>query len=339
MTEHLKILSIGPGASLQDRGRPGWLEYGVSRGGAADLLALAEGAALLRQSPDLAALELATMGGEFESSTDTVIALTGAPMAASLDGTTLAWNASHHLPAGARLQIGAVQKGCYGYLHVAGGFDGPAPLGARSVHVAAGIGQPCKAGDTLPLGPATSTPTAGLGLTAENRFDGGTIRIVESLQTTLFPEAERQRFENTEFRRASRGNRMGVALDGDGASFQPDGGRTVLSEVITPGDIQITGDGTPYLLLSECQTTGGYPRIGTALPCDLPKLAQAQPGTLLRFQFISQDDAIQAERHAAQDRQTLPARCQPLIRDPHKMTDLLSYQLISGAIAGDEDDL
>ena len=95
MTRALIVHACGPGVTVQDAGRPGYLGYGVSRGGAADRLALAEGAALLAQSGALAALELAGMGGEFEAGEDLRIALTGAPMRASLDGRRLAWHASH----------------------------------------------------------------------------------------------------------------------------------------------------------------------------------------------------------------------------------------------------
>lgn len=52
----LRVLSAGPGVTVQDLGRPGWLASGLSRGGAADRLALLEGAALLGQGADLAAL-------------------------------------------------------------------------------------------------------------------------------------------------------------------------------------------------------------------------------------------------------------------------------------------
>ena len=72
--------------SASDRGRPGFLDKGLSQGGAADVLALAEGAALLRQDPGLAALEMGGMGGTFEATGALSIALTGAPMNATLDG-------------------------------------------------------------------------------------------------------------------------------------------------------------------------------------------------------------------------------------------------------------
>ncbi|MBY6141214.1 urea amidolyase [Leisingera daeponensis] len=336
MTGTLTVLRAGPGVTVQDLGRPGWLEYGVSRGGAADRLALAEGAALLGQGADLAAVEMAGMGGEFQADSDLRIALTGAPMRASIDGAAVAWNASHLLPAGARLVIGAAQSGSYGYLHVGGGIQTPEHLGARSAHLAAGIGAPLAEGDVLETGP-DSGRTTGLGLAPDDRFEGGTVRVVASLQTSLFPQAELARFERTAFRRSARGNRMGVPVESDGEGFRPDGARTVVSEVITPGDIQVTGDGTPYVLLAESQTTGGYPRIGTVLPCDLPLLAQAAAGAELHFRFIPLEEAVELERAEAERREGLRGQCYPLIRDPRTMTNLLSYQLISGAIAGEED--
>lgn len=336
MTGTLTILRAGPGLTVQDGGRTGWLEYGVSRGGAADRLALAEGAALLGQGADLAAIEMAGMGGEFQANTDLRIALTGAPMRASIDGAAVAWNASHLLPAGARLTIGAARSGSYGYLHVGGGFQAPEHLGARSAHLAAGIGAPLAEGDELEVGPDTGR-TTGLGLVPEDRFEGGLVRVVASLQTALFPDAELKRFEQTTFRRGARGNRMGVPMESDGEGFRTEGARSVVSEVIVPGDIQVTGDGTPYVLLAESQTTGGYPRIGTVVPCDLPRLAQAAAGVAVQFRFIPLDEAVELERAEAERRKGLRSQCVPLIRDPRTMTNLLSYQLISGAIAREED--
>ena len=43
----LKIVAAGPALTIQDRGRPGYLGFGVSAGGAMDRYALAEGQALL----------------------------------------------------------------------------------------------------------------------------------------------------------------------------------------------------------------------------------------------------------------------------------------------------
>ena len=336
MTRDLIVHRAGPGVTVQDPGRPGYLAFGLSRGGAADRLALAEGAALLGQGADLAAIEMAGMGGEFEAGEDMRIALTGARMRAAIDGTRVAWNACHLLPAGARLSVGAVEAGSYGYLHLGGGLDCAPVLGAQGAHLAAGIGAPLSAGDRLPVGKDTGPGGTGMALDPAPRFDGGTLRILPSLQTDFFDRAETGRFESIAFRRDTRGNRMGVRLLPDGDGFHSSAGLSVLSEVIVPGDVQITGDGTPYVLLSECQTTGGYPRIGTVLPADLPRVAQAPAGATLRFRFVTLDEAVEIERREQAHRAALGKSLRPLIRDPARIPDLLSYQLISGVTAGGE---
>lgn len=335
MSRALIVHRVGPGVTVQDQGRPGYLAFGLSRGGAADQLALIEGAALLGQDSSLAALEMAGTGGEFEASEDMRIALTGAVMRANIDGTRVRWDASHLLAKGSRLTIGPAEAGSFGYLSLGGGLDLPEHLGAKSVHLAAGLGARVKAGDHLPLG-ADGRHDTGLKLDPDPRLDGGTIRLVPSLQTEFFSTAEIARFETTEFHRDSRGNRMGVRILPQGEGFQTEAGLMVLSEVIVPGDVQITGDGTPFVLLSECQTTGGYPRIGSILPADQPKVAQATPGAVLRFQFVTLADAVEIERRERDRCKMLRSRVQPLIRNPHDIADLISFQLISGVSAGDD---
>lgn len=335
MSRALIVHRAGPGVTVQDLGRPGFLAFGLSRGGAADRMALSEGAVLLSQDEDHAALEMSGMGGEFEVTEDTRIALTGAPMRATIEGRRLAWNASHQLTKGTRLSIGAAESGTYGYLHLGGGIQTSPILNARSAHMAAGIGTNVKPGDHLAIGKDRSGGT-GMIITPEDRLGGGTVRIVPSLQTDLFPPEEIERFQTTTFERDTRGNRMGVRLVSDGSGFQSDVGLNVLSEVIVPGDIQITGDGTPFVLLSECQTTGGYPRIGSVLPTDLPRVVQARPGEHLRFTFVTLEDAVSIQRRARDFRASMRTRLAPLVRDPATIADLLSYQLISGVTAGDD---
>ncbi|SMX31427.1 biotin-dependent carboxyltransferase family protein [Actibacterium lipolyticum] len=336
MSAKLSILRAGPSMTLQDMGRPGQLALGLSRGGAADRLALAEGAALLGQPADTLALEMAALGGEFQANEDMRIALTGAPMRATIDGEAVVWNASHRLPAGARLSIGAATAGCYGYLHVGGGFAADPFLGAASAHLAAGIGTLLQDGDTLAIGTDVGSETNRM-IEPEDRFHGGAVRLTPSFQTHLFGKAELDRLQAEPLHRAARANRMGVALTPQGGGYHIEGGRNVVSEIVLPGDIQITGDGMPFVLMVECQTTGGYPRIGTVLPCDLPRVAQAPAGAELRFRFVDLEEAVDMERAEAKRRAELGKHCRPLIRDPRLMRDLLSYNLIGGVVAGNED--
>ncbi len=336
MTANMIIRRAGPILSIQDLGRSGYMSFGLSRGGAADRLAIAEGAALLGQNVELAALEMAGIGGVFEMTKDTRIALSGAQMMAMVDDKPLVWNAVHLVKAGQRIAIGATSSGVYGYLHVGGGFATKPSLGSRSCHIAAGIGNLIATGTELRIGVDANAISTGIRLPVHDRFSGGIVRVSPSAQTSRFSQSERARFEATPFTRTPHGNRQGVQLEFDGAPFTAEGQLSILSETMVPGDIQMTGNGNPFVLLPECQTTGGYPRIGTVLPQDLPIVAQAAPGTQMQFSFVSIDDALETALTLDQIEAGLKRQRRSLIRDPRDIHDLLSYQLISGVTAGRE---
>ncbi|NNE88951.1 MAG: biotin-dependent carboxyltransferase [Silicimonas sp.] len=327
MSRELIIESVGPAVSVQDLGRPGCLGQGLSRGGAADRLGFIDGAVLLGQSPDTAALEMAGMGGRFAFTQATRFALSGAKMRATLDRAPIEWNASHLALPGMRLEIGAAENGVYGYLHVGGGLDTEVELGGRGYHKIAGLGRLLAAGNILPIGQDKQADAAPMRL-AERLPGKGPIRVMPGPQSDLFGDGAQAAFEAATFVRSPRANRQGVRLDHDGAPFATKGQLTLVSDFITEGDIQMTGDGTPYVLLAECQTMGGYPRIGTVIPTDLSRIAQALPGDALVFRIISTAEAEALWQSETAYFKARKAALAPRVRDPREMTDLLSYELI-----------
>lgn len=335
MTAYLEILDAGPAVTIQDLGRTGYIAQGLTRGGALDRRALHEAAALLAQ-PVTAALEMVGMGGRFRATRDTRIALTGAPMTAKLDDAPVEWHGSHRMRAGSVLDIGGVRRGAVGYLSFAGGIDADPLMGAQSAHLAAGLGSILAAGDAIALR-GDPGGEADLVLPADDRFDGGTVGIVTSLQSHLFGQEALERFARTAFTRDARANRQGIRLNPEGAGFAAEGGLRVVSEIIVPGDIQITGDGAPYVLMCESQTTGGYPRIATVLPSDLPRIAQAPLGAAIRCRLYEPQDAIRREEAARADIAALPRKVAPRLRDVYAIPDLLRYRLIDGAVSATAD--
>lgn len=337
MKSRLVVKRAGPQMSVQDLGRPGYLSKGLARGGAADRTAHAEGAILLGQAPELASLEMAGMGGAFEATAPVRIALTGAPMTARIGDRVLTWPGRYRLAAGDVLEIGPATRGTYGYLGLAGGIATEPVLGSRSANFVAGIGGRILDGDVLPVGKDAAPETTDATIDVPDRFGGGIVRAVPGAQTSYYSEETRARFAETSFIRDARGNRQGVKLTSEGPPFEAVGQKTVLSEMIVPGDIQMTGDGSPFVLLPECQTTGGYPRIGSVLPEDLPIVAQAAPGAPLSFRFLTFEEAEAAFRPEAERWRALRALVRPLVRAPEDLKDLLVHQLISGVTAGGMD--
>ncbi|SPH23761.1 KipI antagonist [Defluviimonas aquaemixtae] len=336
MTAEAIFHRAGPGLTIQDLGRPGHISRGLSQGGAADRLALFEAAALLALSEPVAGVEMAGLGGEVSVTEPTRIALTGAPMRAAVDGRPLPWHASHMLEPSQRLSIGGAEAGAYGYLTFAGGIATNPWLGSRSAHLAAGIGERIRTDDRLPIGPDPAPGGRSRIIDAELRFSGGKIRVMPGPQTMLFTPEVWRRFLDTAFQRATDANRQGVRLSHDGACLAAEMSGGIASDFIGPGDIQMTGEGVPFVLLSESQTTGGYPRIATVIAADLPRVAQAPAGSILRFTELTVEAADALWRSEAATLSELRRKVRPLTRDPREISDLLAYQLISGATSGDD---
>jgi allophanate hydrolase len=326
----------GPAMTVQDLGRPGYMAQGLSVGGAADTLALYEAAALLGKAGLGEAIEMAGLGGSFSTDAPMRFCLTGAPMRATVDGSDIAWNAAHCLHPGQRLEIGGAAKGVYGYLSFAGAMRSDKVLGARSAHLTAGIGRLLAVGDSFDLHPDPAPDSAARLLPVADRCAGGEIRLMPGPQTDLFDPETRTRFEATAFVRGAQGNRQGVRCDHGDAPFQAATAKGLVSDFISCGDVQLTGEGVPYVLLTECQTIGGYPRIGTVLAQDMAKLAQTPPGGPLRFRFVTLEEAAALRPRPAKLLADLRAATRPMLRDPRDIHDFLGYQLISGVTCGDD---
>jgi allophanate hydrolase subunit 2 len=128
-------------------------------------------------------------------------------------------------------------------------------------------------------------------------------------------------------------DRMGLRLDGPRLAHV-EGGADIVSDGVAPGAIQVPADGRPIVLLADCQTVGGYPKIAVVIRADLPRLAHLQTGDGLGFAFV--DAAQAAAARAAQARQLADwlAALQPL--GGIDEASLLSANLAGAAVRGDE---
>jgi antagonist of KipI len=53
----------------------------------------------------------------------------------------------------------------------------------------------------------------------------------------------------------------------------------------------VAHDQQPIVLLGDCQTLGGYPKIAHVITVDLPRAAQLRPNEEVRFRLISPEEA------------------------------------------------
>jgi antagonist of KipI len=300
----IRVLSPGPLATVQDQGRFGLSRFGISVSGAADAHALTLGNMLVGNPANAAAIEVTFGGAEFQFATDALIGITGGDLAPAINQVQVEANQTLAVIAGDRLTFGSARSGLRAYLCVAGGVDVPLSLGSRSTHLAAGIGglagRALRAGDELPIGSADRLVHAGRRAPASLVPKYGndiTVHVIAGPQVDHFTSKGMETFYSSAYTVTEKSDRQGVRLDGP--AIEAVAGRyDIVSDAVVTGAIQVPGDARPIVLLADRQTTGGYPKIGVVATADIPLLAQAAPGTAVRFARTTVEEAQEATRRA-----------------------------------------
>jgi antagonist of KipI len=302
----LRVANPGALTLVQDSGRLGFQRYGVSVSGAVDAEALFIGNLLAGNAADAAALEVTFGGAEFVFESDTIAAIAGADLNASLDGTPLPVWESFLTPAGSVLRFAAPVSGLRAYLACAGGIATPPVLGSRSTHTGSRLGGldggPLKANETLPLGEPSSNAAPGRRLPDDLRPGYSrelTVRVIPGPQDDAFTAEGIETFYSSPYTVTEKSDRQGVRLDGPKIEVK-NGRYDIVSDAVVFGSVQVPGDGMPIVLLADRQTTGGYAKIGVVATVDLPRLAQAAPAMVIRFVQTSVQEAQQALRERRQ---------------------------------------
>ncbi len=323
----LTVIRPGPMVSVQDRGRYGLLDRGVSASGPMDAEYLAIANALVGNRRNEAALEFAGFGGDYRAEEDVLVAVLAPGCSVRCGDRPLPVGESGWLRAGETLRVGQVENGIWGYIAISGGIETPTVLGSRATHLRSGLGglagRKLAAGDRLPLGERRGRERLALPHLPYRMT--GPIRVIPGPQDDYFDEAAWQTFLRSPYTVTVRSDRMGMQLDG--SCIQSFRGHDIISDVTPLGAVQVPGTGLPVILLAERQPTGGYPKIATVASVDLPRLVQMRPGETVRFQTVTQ---AQAESLLLNARQELEDLLRGL-RAPRSLEERLNDEnLISG---------
>ncbi|KAH8056013.1 AHS1-like protein [Aureococcus anophagefferens] len=231
----VEVLEPGMLSTVQDLGRRGYAQHGVSRSGAADDAALRVGNALVGNAPGAPGLEVAMGGLKLRCVHACRVALAGADTGATVvrdlgygDVETLdaAVGRTLALRENDELRLGFAGDGARAYVCVAGGVDVDEVLGSASTDLQARASGPLRSGDVVGRGGAPDD---------------------------VLP----------------RSDRMAVIVGRVDADEAPLPGGQQLSEACVSGTVQLPPDGNPVILLAEHQTTGGYKVPGVVIAADL----------------------------------------------------------------------
>ena len=311
--------------SVQDLGRPGFREFGVSLGGALDPHGLRVANLLAGNDESAAGLEITFGGLRLRFADDRIVVWCGGEFKAHVGAKAVEAGHAALVRAGEEFSIESPTLGCRTWLAISGGIDVPFVLGSRAADLRAGFGgisgRPLRDGEDFPLGENPSRakilidkfrsekiarwkPPHDWSNTAQR---APTLRYIRGSDSTHFVKLALQFFGAESFVVSPDSDRMGIRLDGPRLERVED--VDLVSEAVTPGTVQVPPNGKPILLLNDCQTIGGYPKIAHVITLDLPIATQLCPGDRVRFAEVSLAQAhallLKRERNLEQFRRGL----------------------------------
>lgn len=305
----IKILKPGMLSTIQDLGRRYHLSQAVSVSGAMDTLSARIANKAIENNDNDAVIEFTYADAAFTAETDLLIAYAGDGAVLISNQQILPSERPLFIPKGTTVKVDYNPKGNRTYLAVAGGWHVPEVLGSKSTYLTAGFGgldgRALKTRDILNNsngltaitqriirslnGESINYPKWSIARQLLLPADRKVIRVVLANEVSWFDDGAIAGFLSTPYVIGQQSNRMGYHLEG--ATIERVKHNELLSTAVVPGTIQVTGGGSMIMLMADCQTTGGYPRIAQVAAVDMPLCAQLKPGDAIYFKQITYAEA------------------------------------------------
>ena len=304
----MSITVLNPGllTTVQDQGRIGYQQFGVSVSGVMDPRAATVANMLVGNDDKEAVLECTMMGPQLQFDKANCIAITGGDLMPTIDGKPVPNYTAIKVEAGQVLKFTMPKTGCRAFIAFAGGLDIPEVMGSRSTYMKAKIGglegRKLQKGDVIGFRAPTSELKNMNFRSMASEFvprKEYTIRVVLGPQDDYFTDAGIQTFLSEVYTVTPEFDRMGCRLEG--TAIQHKDGGDIISDGIAFGAIQVPSAGKPIIMLGDRQTTGGYTKIANVISADFRILAQLKTGDKVRFEKVSvkaAQDALLTQRAA-----------------------------------------
>lgn len=301
------VLRAGFLTTVQDLGRTGLRQFGVSLGGALDSHALRVANLLVGNNESAAGLEVTLGGLRLAFADERLVAWCGGEFDAQLGSTSLPAGHAAVIREGEELTIDRAKAGCRAWVAVSGGIDVPLMLGSRSTDLRANFGgfdgRALRDANEISLGINSERAEILIDKLREERIarwkpthdwsspakSDPVLRVVRGSNWDCFDSSAHHALTNEAFVVSPDSDRMGARFESPELKRNDD--VDLASEAVAPGTVQVPPVAKPILLLGDCQTIGGYPKIAHVITVDLPIAAQLRPGDQVHFHEVSLADA------------------------------------------------
>lgn len=281
----IEILKSGFYDTIQDLGRHNFQEYGVPLSGVMDAHAASFANRLLGNIPNEAVLEITMTGPKLLFHSNTFICISGADMSPCVNGKPIKMNYLLQTFKGDILSFGKLKSGLRSYLAVIGGFQTETVLQSKSMYQGITKSKKVMIGDLLPTGKFSTLLNKKHAQVKINNdyINSKHIKVFKGPEFDQLNKSQIEQLFSNDFHISKNNNRMAYQLEG----LLLNQLTPILTSLVMPGTIQLTPDGNLIILMRDCQTTGGYPRILQLEEKSRDIIAQKFMGQEIKFQLIS----------------------------------------------------
>ncbi|WP_354680799.1 biotin-dependent carboxyltransferase family protein [Mariniflexile fucanivorans] len=282
----VKVLSPGFYSTIQDLGRTGFQEFGVPYSGVMDVYSATLANLILGNHANDAVIEMTMTGAKLQFSCSTYICVSGADMSPQLNGVPIHLNKSMKVSAEDVLSFGKLNKGFRCYLAVSGGFKTEEVMRSRSMYKDVTDLNKLSKNNELKtnINDLYLNDNNSLVKVKNKHFSTKDIEVFKGPEFHLLSTKQQKLLLQNEFTISKENNRMGYQL----SELLENNLEPIITSPVLPGTVQLTPSGKLIILMRDCQTTGGYPRVFQLKESSINVLAQKFTGKTIHFKLNSQ---------------------------------------------------
>lgn len=291
MDNNILILSEGMHCSIQDLGRKGYRSFGVPISGAMDKYSAILANKLLNNDEKLPVMEITLVGPKMMFEDHSLIVLTGADMSPELNGTPIKMNYVYEVKTSDVLSFGALKAGVRTYLGVKGGFKTEKKMNSYSYYDGITSKNKISKGERLKIASfdANLEVTSSKIKVKSSHFNLRKLEVTKGPEFNRLTKKHRELLFSKQFKIDKLNNRMGYRLKN---KFPPIKDSEIITSAIIPGTVQLTPSGKLIIMMRDCPTTGGYPRILQLTDVAINQLAQKKENDTFKFDLESSFDFL-----------------------------------------------
>jgi len=280
----IAVLLPGLYSSIQDMGRLNFRKFGVPLSGVMDSYAAKMSNLILGNSEEQPVLEFTQLGPKLKFSESTEIAICGAFLSPKINEQVVSNNKLLSIKKGDVLSFGKRIIGCRAYLSIAGGFNSEIALGSASWYHGITESGLLQKGNVLKYSIyKKSSHILNASIKVETDYiTNVNVKVFKGPEYEMLTTSQRKVLLESGYTIDNNNNRMAIQLkEALGNELQP-----IITGPVLPGTVQLTPSGKLIVLMRDCQTTGGYPRILQLSEGGMNTIAQKVVGETVMFQLV-----------------------------------------------------